>query len=136
MDNSVKIYTYQNNKYLWKNKQVQSTGMSPCLHTKMITEHCIVHKGKLFYLIIYIWYFHANYNLSGISVKRTSVKNLKSFKNPVCLLNKCSLFCYHLSWNLTYKRLNFPGNEYCNWYFILLSGFIVNIFCKMLWIIT
>lgn len=119
-----------------KNKQVQSTGMYPCLHTKMITEHCIVHKGKLFYLIIYIWYFHANYNLSGISVKRTSVKNLKSFKNPVCLLNKCSLFCYHLSWNLTYKRLNFPGNEYCNWYFILLSGFIVNIFCKMLWIIT
>lgn len=73
---------------------------------------------------------------SGISVKRTSVKNLKSFKNPVCLLNKCSLFCYHYSWNLTYKRWNFPGNEYYNWYFILLSGFIVNIFCKMLWIIT
>lgn len=62
----------------------------------MIIEYCIVYKGKLFYLIIYIWYFYVNYNLSGISVKRIFVKNLKFFKNLVCLFNKCSFFCYYL----------------------------------------
>lgn len=95
-----------------------------CLHVytqRWSQSIALFTKGSYFIWSFIFGTFMLIITWSGISVKRTSVKNLKSFKNPVCLLNKCSLFCYHLSWNLTYPR---------KWILQLVFYFVIWFYCK------
>lgn len=66
-----------------------------------LAEHCIVHKGKLIYMIIYIWYFYANYkhNLTRYHSwkKRNFRKIFKMFSKIKCI---CSL-----KWRLCFITL-------------------------------